>query len=73
MKKYYKSVKPEEIYICGIDTDCCVQATAVNLFEKRIRPIVLSNYCASNGGPESHEAALKTLSRAIGKENIIQL
>ncbi|WP_416373322.1 isochorismatase family protein [Mycoplasmopsis fermentans] len=40
MKKYYKSVKPEEIYICGIDTDCCVQATAVNLFEKRIRPIV---------------------------------
>jgi nicotinamidase-related amidase len=37
----------ETVYLCGIDTDCCVLATAVQLFERSIRPVVLADYCAS--------------------------
>lgn len=59
-----------EAYISGIDTDCCVLATAISLFEHNIRPIVLSRYCASNGGIVSHQAAITVLERTIGLEQI---
>ena len=58
--------------IVGIDTDVCVTQTAVALFETEwIRPRVLTNYCASSGGPEYHEAALKILRRLIGRDQVI--
>ncbi|MDY3768947.1 MAG: isochorismatase family cysteine hydrolase [Sphaerochaetaceae bacterium] len=61
---------PHEVYICGIDTDCCVLNTAVDLFEHKIKPIVLTNYCYSNGGEEYHLSALKVLERNIGKDSL---
>jgi nicotinamidase-related amidase len=82
-KAIYTSLTPEVLqflqdkqietaYICGIDTDCCVLQTAVDLFEQNIRPIVLLDHCASNGGPESHEAAIRVLTRSIGAANLIR-
>ena len=61
----------KEVYIAGIDTDCCVLATAIDLFECNIRPVVLAHYCASNGGEGSHAAALTVLERTIGAQQII--
>lgn len=61
---------PHEVYICGIDTDCCVYKVAIDLFERNIRPIVISDYCQSNGGPESHKAGLTVLRRNIGADQI---
>lgn len=60
----------KEAYISGIDTDCCVLKTAIDLFEMNVRPIVLTNYCASNGGIESHCAAIKVLERTIGERQL---
>jgi nicotinamidase-related amidase len=60
----------DEVHLCGIDTDICVTKCAVDLFEKSIRPVVLADYCASHGGREFHEAALKILRRYIGSRNI---
>lgn len=62
---------PESLFICGIDTDCCVISTAVNLFEIGIRPIVLTQYCASNGGESSHQATLTCLGRLIGSHHLV--
>lgn len=61
----------KEVYLVGIDTDCCVLKTAIDLFERNIRPIVLTEYCASNGGMESHQAAIKVLERTVGMEQIV--
>ena len=61
----------EEVAICGIDTDACVSACAVDLFEKGFRPILLSQACASHAGAEYHEAALRILARLIGKSQIV--
>ena len=61
----------EEVAICGIDTDACVSACAVDLFENGFRPILLSEACASHAGPEYHEAALRILARLIGKNQIL--
>lgn len=58
------------LYLVGIDTDCCVLKTATDLFERGIRPIVLEHYCASNGGEDSHKAALRVMERTIGRNQI---
>ncbi|MBR8837977.1 MAG: cysteine hydrolase [Stigonema ocellatum SAG 48.90 = DSM 106950] len=69
---FLKRNKIDTVFICGIDTDCCVMETAVDLFEQLIHPYVLTHYSASNGGQESHEAAIRVLSRLIGRNNVIQ-
>lgn len=58
-------------FVCGIDTDCCVLATAIDLFDLGIRPYVLTYYSASNGGYNSQEAAIAVLNRLIGAEHIV--
>lgn len=63
-------IYPEKIFIVGADTDCCVMTIATALFENNIRPIVLTNYVDSNGGPESHEAGLVCLRRLIGEKQL---
>ena len=62
---------PEIVFVCGTDTDCCVQINATTLFEMGIHPIVLIDYCASNGGPESHKAGLTVMRRTLGKKHLI--
>ena len=62
----------DEVFVCGISTDACVSATAVDLFENGIRPVVLAGACASHGGMEYHEAALRILRRLIGKEQVVE-
>lgn len=60
----------EEVAICGIDTDACVSACAVDLFENGFKPILLSDACASHAGAEYHEASLRILARLIGKRQV---
>lgn len=62
---------PEQVFLMGIDTDCCVLKIATDLFELGIRPIVLTQYCNSNGGEQSHLAGLTCLRRFIGKQQIV--
>lgn len=58
-------------FICGIDTDCCVLATAIDLFDLGIRPYVLTYYSASGGGYNSQEAAVTVLNRLIGAGHVV--
>ena len=61
----------ERVDVCGLDTDICVTKCAVDLFERGITPFVLAKYCASHAGEEAHKCGLKTLSRFIGKEQVV--
>lgn len=70
LMQYLKENDIQEVYVVGIDTDCCVLKTAIDLFECNIRPIVLADCCASNGGEESHRAAITVLERTIGRNQI---
>lgn len=62
---------PEKIFITGADTDCCVLTIATALFENNIRPIVLTQYVDSNGGPQSHQAGLLCMRRLIGDKQLV--
>lgn len=61
---------PEEVTLVGVDTDACVLATAIDLFEMGIRPIIIEDCVGSSGGDEYHEAGMLLLKRSIGKEQI---
>lgn len=64
---------PERIFIVGADTDCCVLTIATALFEHNIRPVVLTKYCDSNGGPDSHNAGITCLKRLIGEGQLVDI
>ncbi len=61
---------PDEVTLVGVDTDACVLATAIDLFEMGIKPIILEDCVGSSGGEECHEAGMLILKRSIGKEQI---
>lgn len=62
---------PAPVFVCGIDTDICVTKTAVDLFERGNRPVIVTDACASHAGTESHNNALETLRRFIGRPQLI--
>ena len=64
--------KPNYVFIVGVDTDCCVMKTAVDLFEQDIIPIVLLEYCNSNGGEIANQAGIHVMERLIGKKQLVK-
>jgi len=69
---YLKKNEITEIFLAGIDTDCCVLKTAADFFEMNMDAKVLSYYTASNGGKESRYAAVRVLKRMIGEGQIVK-
>jgi nicotinamidase-related amidase len=70
---YLRSQDVSQVDLCGFDTDQCVLATALQLWDAGIRPRVLVPLCSSSGGPEMHSAGLAILRRAIGDRNVTDL
>ena len=71
LKDYIRKNDISEIYICGFDTDACVQKTAIDLFEQNYDVYVLKDYCMSHAGKEIHTFYITNLARLIGKNKII--
>ncbi len=71
LKELNNGELPTHVFVCGVDTDCCVLKTATDIFEQGIMPIVLTNYCASNGGPKYNEAGKLAMERLIGKKCLV--
>jgi nicotinamidase-related amidase len=65
--------KWDTIYLCGVATDGCVLKTAVDAFERDLKPVVITDACSSHGGPDAHAAGLLLLRRFIGRDQLISL
>ena len=59
------------VAVCGIDTDACVMAAVLEVFDAGIETFVVSDGCASSGGQEYHESAIKLLKRNIGAQYVV--
>ena len=70
LENYIKDNKIEQIYLCGFDTDACVQKTAVDLFEKNYDVYVLKDYCMSYN-IELHNTIIENLKRLIGEKSVV--
>ncbi|EGX60601.1 putative hydrolase [Streptomyces zinciresistens K42] len=60
-----------DIVLAGIDTDACVYDTALAAYHSGVRPWIVTDACASTGGPEYHEAALLLAGRNINRRNLL--
>ena len=60
----------QRVVVVGIDTDMCVLKIAMDLFDRGIEPVVLTDCCASTAGLQAHLAGLAVLARNIGAERL---
>lgn len=70
LRKYISDNNINQIYICGFDTDACVQKTALDLFEQGYNVCVLKDYCMCGQGEELHKEVIKNLKRLIGNDSV---
>lgn len=66
LKNLLKKEGVSHVYLCGIDTDCCVLATAYDAFDQGYRVAVLKNLSMSHAGNALHQAALRMVARNVG-------
>ncbi|WP_244900522.1 isochorismatase family cysteine hydrolase [Streptomyces nanshensis] len=60
-----------DLVLCGIDTDACVYDTAIDAYQSGVRPWIVTDACASTGGPTYHDAALLLATRNIGADQLL--
>ena len=68
---YISNNNIKNIYLCGIDIECCVLVTALNLFENNYNVFILKDYVYCTYGEQRKSNALEILKRNIGEENVI--
>jgi nicotinamidase-related amidase len=61
----------EEVVIVGVDTNECVLATALSVFDSGLTPWIVEDCCASSGGDMPHQKALDLLKPLLGEQQII--
>ena len=61
----------KEVYLAGLNTDASIMATALELFDKGIKPKVLSALCGSVRGAQKNQMALDILRTTLGEDNIL--
>lgn len=61
----------EDLIFCGIATESCVLKSAADAFENGYGPWIVTNACASDAGPETHDAGLTVARRLIGRNQLI--
>ena len=64
---YINSNNIKNIYLCGIDIECCVLVTALNLFENDYNVYILKDYVYCTHGEQRKNNALEILKRNIGE------
>ena len=62
--------KLDTVYLCGVDLECCVLASATDFFENGIRPIVLTYYSGSSSNELYFHNGIYTLHHLIGNNNL---
>jgi len=60
-----------EAHICGVYTNVSVLSAAGGLFDRRVRPIVVSDLCGSASGGKYHTAGLENLKKWVGEGNVL--
>lgn len=60
-----------DLVFCGVATESCVLKSAVDAFELGYAPWIVTDACASDAGPDVHEAGLVVARRLIGEGQLI--
>lgn len=58
------------VFLCGLDSDACILATAFDLFDRGYRVLIIEDACDSSGGSEINDAAMAIIRRSFGENNV---
>lgn len=61
----------QTVVLVGIDTDQCVLATAIGIFDAGLRPLIVSDCCATSAEATFHDAGLLLLERLVGEKQMV--
>lgn len=61
----------DEVYICGINTDYCVFATAMDSFQHQFRTFVVADAVTSVRGRDAHVEGLHNLERHFSEKALV--
>ncbi|MFI9588402.1 cysteine hydrolase [Streptomyces sp. NPDC052236] len=60
-----------DLLFCGVATESCVLKSAADAFEHGYAPWMVTDDCASDAGPDVHEAGLVVARRLIGEGQLV--
>jgi nicotinamidase-related amidase len=60
-----------DVVIAGVDTNECVFATAIAVFDAGFTPWIVRDACASTGGKKSHAMAIELMSALLGDSQAV--
>jgi nicotinamidase-related amidase len=60
-----------DLVFCGIATESCVLKSATDAFEYGYAPWIVTDACASDAGPDVHDAGLVVARRVIGYGQLV--
>jgi nicotinamidase-related amidase len=60
-----------DLVFCGVATDSCVLKSAADAFEHGYGPWIVTDACASDAGPDVHDAGLTVAHRLIGRRQLV--
>lgn len=69
--KILHDYKIDEIYMCGLNTECCVLSSAFILYDNGFPIYVFDELSGSTSGQAAHEAGLLTFKRCMTKNSVL--
>ncbi|MFD3653449.1 isochorismatase family cysteine hydrolase [Streptomyces sp. NPDC058620] len=60
-----------DLAFCGIATESCVLKSAADAFERGYAPWIVHDACATDAGPDVHDAGLVVARRLIGTSQLV--
>lgn len=71
-KDFLKKHKVSKLFICGLDTDACVYASATEAFSRGFEVRVIEDLCGASHGKEYHKMGLKIIRANLGEKTLIK-
>jgi len=65
LAEYLRKNKISLLYLCGIDTEACVLASAFEAFDLGFDVKIIKELCSSHSGKSLHNSALKIIEKCI--------
>ncbi|MGD3109415.1 isochorismatase family cysteine hydrolase [Streptomyces sp. YGL11-2] len=62
-----------DLVFCGVATESCVLKSAADAFEHGYAPRIVTDACASDAGPDVHDAGLVVARRLIGPRQLVTI
>ncbi len=63
LTSFLKKKNITTLYLCGLDTDACIMASALEAIDLGFKTFVIESLCSSSGGKKFHEVGIFILKR----------